>query len=68
MGTDGACGLPCACGTEPRRGPPAALPRKACGGMLGAMVRVAQKQVVGARFIVGSCKRFIAHHKHISYS
>ena len=35
-----------ACGTRPRRGPPAALPRKACHGMLG--VRIAQPQVVGA--------------------
>ena len=40
-----------ACGARHRRGPPAALPRKACDGMLGAMVRVAQPQVVGARFI-----------------
>ena len=49
-----------ACGTRPRRGPPAALPRKACDGMLGAMVRIAQPQVVGARFFVDSCKRFIS--------
>jgi hypothetical protein len=28
-----------ACGTRPRRGPPAALPRKACHGMLGGAHR-----------------------------
>ena len=41
-----------ACGKRPRRGPPAALPRKACDGMLGAIVRIAQPQVVGASFFV----------------
>ena len=49
-----------ACGTRRRRGPRAALLRKACDGMHGAIVRIAQPQVVGARFIVGSCKRFIS--------
>jgi len=41
-----------ACGTRPRRGPPAALPGQTCGGILGAMVRIALPQGVGARFIV----------------
>ena len=38
-----------ACGTRPRCGPPAALPRQACGGMLGAMVRIAPPKGYEAR-------------------
>jgi hypothetical protein len=55
--------------TKPRRGPPATLPRQACDGMLGAMVRIAPPKDCEARFFFDSCKRFIAYHKHIiSYS
>ena len=49
-------------GTRPRRGPPAALPGQACGGMLGAMVYIALRRVVVplrvARFFIDSPSRF----------
>ena len=47
---------------------PAARPRKACDGMLGAIVRIAQPQVVGASSLLVLVKDSLAYHKHISYS
>ena len=47
-----------ACGTRPRRGPPAALPGQAIGDMLGAMVRIAPPQDFEAIYFVDSSQRF----------
>jgi hypothetical protein len=47
-----------ACDKRPRRGPPAALPGQACGGMPGTMVRIAPPQNCEATFFFDSSKRF----------
>jgi hypothetical protein len=49
-----------ACGTKPRRGPPAGLPGQAFDGMLGATVRIAHPQDCEARFFVNFCERFMS--------
>jgi hypothetical protein len=47
-----------ACGKRPRRGPPAALPRKCVWRHAWRVGARRSTAIVGARFIVGSCKRF----------